>query len=72
MEQRLDSVLGLQQLWREGSVVVDSPDSRAQAQSWWHTGLAALQHVGSSQLGTEPMSPVLAGRFFTPEPSGKP
>ena len=50
VEQRLGSVLGLQQLWREGSVVVDSPDSRAQAQSWWHTGWAALQHVGSSQL----------------------
>ena len=43
------------------------------------TGLAVgqqlncLQHVGSSRIsGTEPMSPALAGRFFTTEPFGKP
>ena len=36
------------------------PDSRAQFQSWWRTGLVAPQHVGS---------PALAGGFLTTEPS---
>ena len=34
-----------------------------------YMGLVALWHLRS---GIEPMSPVLAGRFSTPEPSGKP
>ena len=34
--------------------------------------LVALQHVGSSLLGVEPVSPALVGRFFTPEPPGEP
>ena len=34
-------------------------------------GLVAPQFVYSSQTGTEPMSPALAGRFFTTEPPGK-
>ena len=38
----------------------------------WHTGLVALQHVGSSWTRDEPQSPALAGRFFTTEPPGKP
>ena len=38
----------------------------------WRTGLVALQHVGSSQTGMEPMSPALAGKFCTTEPPGKP
>ena len=33
--------------------------------------LVALQHVGSSH-GLEPVSPALAGIFFTTEPTGKP
>ena len=36
------------------------------------TQLIALRHVGSFRSGIEPMSPVLAGRFFTTEPPGKP
>ena len=40
-------VLRLQQLQYSGSWL---PDSRAQAQQLWHTGLAALWLVGSSQI----------------------
>jgi len=36
-------------------------------------GLVAAQHVGSSWTkGIEPVSPALAGGFFTTEPPGKP
>ena len=40
------------------------------AQQLWHTGLVAWQHVGSSRAEVEPVSPVLAGGFPTPEPPG--
>ena len=43
--------------------------SRAQAQWLWCVGLVALWHVGS---GIEPLSPALAGRFFTTEWPRKP
>jgi len=35
-------------------------------------GLLTPGHVGSSRTGIEPMSPALAGRFFTSESLGKP
>ena len=35
-------------------------------------GLVAVWHVASSQIRGEPMSPALAGRFFTAELPGKP
>ena len=38
--------------------------SRTQAQLW-PMGLVAPQHVGSSQTMMEPVSPALAGGFFT-------
>ena len=58
-------VCGLQQLWL--------PGSRAQAQYLWSMGLVAAQHVGSSWTkGIKPVSPALAGGFFTTEPPGKP
>ena len=41
--------------------------SRPQAQSLWHEGSAAPQHMGSSWIGLEPGTPALAGRFFTTE-----
>ena len=41
-----------------------------QAQQLWHTGLAALWHVGSSQI--ERMSPALVSGFLTTVPPGKP
>ena len=41
--------------------------SGAQSQWLWGTGLTAPQHVYLSGPGTEPVSPVLAGRFFTTE-----
>ena len=34
--------------------------------------LVAPQHVGSSQSRIEPVSPALAGGFFTAETTGKP
>ena len=37
-----------------------------------HMGLVALRHVESSWTRTEPMSPALAGRFFTTKPPAKP
>ena len=46
--------------------------SRTQAHELWHTDLVALHPGGSSRPGIEPMSPALAGRFFTTEPPGKP
>lgn len=49
------------------------PGSRATAQQPWHIGLAALQHVRSSQTRDRTqMSPALADRLFTTEPPGKP
>ena len=35
-------------------------------------GLVALQCVGFARSGIEPVSPALAGGFFTIEPPGKP
>ena len=35
------------------------------------SGSAALQHVGASQSGIEPVSPALAGGFLTTGPPGK-
>ena len=35
-------------------------------------GLVVPRHVGSSQTGVEPVSPAMAGGFFTTEPPGKP
>ena len=45
------------------------PGLRAQAQQFWHTGLALWDLPGS---GIEPASSELAGRFFTTELPGKP
>ena len=42
-------VHALQQLWHTGSVV-EFTGSWAQAQKLWCTGLAALQHLGSSWI----------------------
>ena len=42
------------------------------AQWLWRVGLAVLQHVGSSQIRIEPMSPAPVGRLFTTEPPRKP
>ena len=44
------------------------PGSRAQPQQLWCTDSVAPWHVGSSQLEIEPVSPTLAGGFFTTEP----
>ena len=46
--------------------------SRAQTQQLWCMGLVVPRHVGSSQTRVEPVSPAMAGRFFTTELSGKP
>ena len=62
-EQGLQGVQA-QQLWL--------PDSRAQTQQLWCKGLAAPRHVGFSGSGIKPVSPALAGRFFTTELPGKP
>ena len=53
-------------------LVVVVPGSRAQAQWLRSVSLVALRNVGSSWTGIEPVSPALAGRFFTTEPPGKP
>ena len=52
----------LRQLQQVGSPAV-VPGSGAQAQQLWPTGF--------SWTGMEPMSPALAGGFFTTEPKGK-
>ena len=59
---------GLWGTWASGVVFLGS---RAQAQWLWHTDLVAPQHVGSS-WGIDPMSPALAGRFFTTDHQGSP
>ena len=46
----------LQELWGVGSVLV-AASSEAQAQQLWCAVLVVLQHVESSRLGTEPVSP---------------
>ena len=46
--------------------------SRAQAQYLWHIDLVALWHVGVPGSGIKPLSPALAGRFFTTEKPEKP
>ena len=58
-------------LWGTQPQQVQLPGSRAQAQSW-RMGLVALQNVGSSRAGTEPVSLALAGGCFTTEPPGRP
>ena len=45
--------------------------SRAQAQQLWHMGLAALQHVGSSQTRARTRVPCIGGGFLTTVPPGK-
>ena len=57
-------VLRLPQLWLTGS--------RARTQELWCMGLVAPRHVGSSRSRDHPMSPALAGRFFTTESPRKP
>ena len=51
---------------------LQSPGSRAQALELWGTGLAAPGQVDHLGTGLEPVSPALAGGFFTIEPLGKP
>ena len=46
--------------------------SRAQAQQSRCRGSVVPRHVGSSQTRAEPVSPTMAGVFFTTEPPGKP
>ena len=48
--------------------------SVAVAPGLWSTGvgLVALRPVGTSGSGIKPVSPELAGGFFTTEPPGKP
>ena len=46
--------------------------SAAQAQELWCTGFVAPWHMRSSRKGIEPLSPALAGRFFTTGSPGKP
>ena len=57
----LVEVASLILLWNSGSRVCG-------LQQLWHKGLVALQHVGSSWLGIEPMSLALAGGFLTTGP----
>ena len=45
--------------------------SRGLTQQFWWMGLVAPKHVKSSRAGLKPVSPVLAGRFFTTGPQGK-
>ena len=47
---RLFSSFGEQGLWNVWAQSLQLPGSRAQAQWFWHTGLGASQHVGSSQI----------------------
>ena len=43
-----------------------------QAQYLWCSGSVAPKYLGSSGSGIKPVSPALAGGFFTTEPPGKP
>ena len=47
-----------------------STDSGVQAPQLWHTGFIVLWHVGLRRSGSEPVSPALAGEFFTTELPG--
>ena len=69
--ERGHQVQGLQQLQLTGSAVAThGPESAAQ---WLCcTSLAVPWHVVLPGLGIQPMSPALAGKFFTTEPPGKP
>ena len=49
-----------------GARQVQQADSRAEAGHWEHTGSAAPWPVGSSRTRSGPVSPALAGGFFTP------
>ena len=54
-------------------LMAKEPGKYTQAQWLRHMGLVAVRHVGSSWTRKiEPMSPTLAGGFFTTEPPGKP
>ena len=46
--------------------------SRAQAQSLWLMGLVVCGTWDLPRSGIKPVSPAVAGRFFTTEPVGKP
>ena len=52
------------------SLVVEQ-GPREWAQSLWHMGLVAPNHVDLPGPGVEPMSPALVGRFLTTGPPGK-
>ena len=54
----------LQQLQPMGSAVA-APGLWSTALQMWYTGWVALQYVGLSRQGIEPMSPALGDRFFT-------
>ena len=56
-----------------GEQAVGLLGSRAQLSWWGIRALAALRHEGYlPESGHEPVSPALAGGFFTTEPRGKP
>ena len=48
------------------------PGSRAPGSAVVVLGLSCARYVGSSGSGIKPVSPALAGGFFTTEPPGKP
>ena len=57
----------------QASVVARGLSSFSSWAQWlWRVGLVVLQHVGSSQIRIEPVSPALVGRLFTTEPPRKP
>ena len=61
---------GVQQLQPPGPG--PAPVNWAQAQESWCPRLVALNVWGLPRSGIEPVSPALAGGFFTAEPPGKP
>ena len=54
-----------------GSAVA-APGLYSTGSKLWCMGLVALRRGNRPGLGTDPVSPALAGRFLTPEPRGKP
>ena len=54
-----------------GSAVA-APGLYSTGSKLWCMGLVALRCGNRPGLGTDPVSPALAGRFLTPEPCGKP
>ena len=61
---------GLRQLQHVGSV--EAPRLWSVGSTVWHVGLAVRGMWKPPGSGIGPMSPALAGRFFTTEPPGKP